>query len=132
MNSKTSLTILLAACLMVISFWVSGQQKKVQNVKGEWVISNDISPAKARENALNQAKVEALRKAGVPEKIFESTLQYRSDNLKVSKEKFESLVSNDIRSRMTQAEVFKLTSCIALPPLMRHTAVICMVHAERA
>lgn len=96
MNSKPSLTILLATCLMGISFWVSGQQKKVQNVKGEWVISNDITPAKARENALNQAKVEALRKAGVPEKIFESTLQYRSDNLKVSKEKFESLVSNDM------------------------------------
>lgn len=82
MNSKTILTIFLGICLMGISSWVSGQEEKVENVKGEWVISNDITPAKARENAINHAKVEALRKACVPERIFESTLQYRSENIK--------------------------------------------------
>lgn len=61
----------------------------------------------SRENALNQAKVEALRQAGVPERIFESTLQYRSENLKESNEKFESLVSNDITGEILDFKITK-------------------------
>ncbi len=108
MNARVFKTgLLFIACTVCVPFLVSGQEKNVENVKGEWVISNDITPSKARENALNQAKVEALRTAGVPENIFESTLQYRSENPKESNEKFESLVSNSITGEVVDYKIIK-------------------------
>ena len=91
-----------------MSVHLAAQEKKnVEQIKGEWIISDDITPAKARENALNQAKVEALRRAGVPERVFESTLQFRAQNLKQSKERFESMVSNDVVGEILDYKVTK-------------------------
>ena len=42
---------------------------KVDNVVGAAYIVNNVSPNQAKEEALSQAKQEALRKAGVPESI---------------------------------------------------------------
>src|SRR5437879_3654889 len=82
----------LSVTFLLVAFATTAQQvKKIDNVKGEWTISNDITPMQARDNAINQAKVEALRKAGVPEFISESSLIFKSDNQTKFKEFFESI-----------------------------------------
>lgn len=72
---------------------LSQKKVKLESVVGEWVLSNDITLPQAREKAINQAKVEALRLAGVPESIFDSSISFKSDKQGEMKEVFESLTS---------------------------------------
>lgn len=93
--------------VFIISTSLYAQQKKrVQQVKGEWVLSDDITPTQARENAINQAKLEALRKAGVPEMISESNLHYNGGDADHLKELFESLTTVAISGEVS---AFKIT-----------------------
>src|SRR5271170_3461049 len=77
MRTKSILAILLVVCTVGVA--IGQHKKKIEQVKGEWVVSNDITLIQARENGINQAKLEALRQAGVPEIISESNLMYHSD-----------------------------------------------------
>ena len=83
------------------------QRLKVQQVKGEWEISNDITPIQARENAINQAKTEALRQAGVPEAISASNVLYHSGDPNRMKELFESLTTVDISGELSEVTITK-------------------------
>ena len=105
-TSSTLLSVLLMAILVpAIAF---GQaKKKVEHVKGQWVVSNDITLLQARENALQQAKVEALRQAGVPEIISESNLKYHSEKPDQMKELFESLASVAISGEVSAYTIVK-------------------------
>lgn len=94
--------------LLSVSLIANGQKiEKLENVKGEWVISNDITPVQARENAINQAKVEALRKAGVPEHIASSDIFYQAENKMQLKEIFESLTTVDIVGEIAEFSIVK-------------------------
>lgn len=107
MRSKINLFILLLGVTLHSSLNLFGQQKKkVENVKGEWVVSNDITLTQARENAINQAKVEALRVAGVPEFISESNLMFRSEKKEQMKEFFQSMTTIDV-----SGEIFRVRYC---------------------
>ncbi len=98
-------TLLLFFCL-VLAFSVNAQRKKkIDHAKGEWVVSNDITPIQAREYALQQAKIEALRRAGVPEIISESNLKYHSEQPKEMKELFESLASVAISGEISDYKI---------------------------
>src|SRR5688572_17412568 len=71
-----------------------GQETKtVENIKGEWIISNDITPLQAREKALSQAKAEALRQAGVAEYVNASDLTYKTETNNKLKDIHESWTS---------------------------------------
>ncbi len=99
-------------CLLIIASLVSsivyGQEiRTLENIKGEWVISNDITPVQARENAISQAKVEALRKAGVPEFVAEANLLYKTENQKQLKEVFESLTTVDVAGEISEFSITK-------------------------
>ena len=83
------------------------EKRKVEQVNGEWEISNDITPIQARENAINQAKVEALRQAGVPEIISESNVLYHSESPQRMKELFESLTTTAISGELAEVIVTK-------------------------
>ncbi|HMG89817.1 MAG TPA: hypothetical protein VK589_07150, partial [Chryseolinea sp.] len=55
------------------------ETKTVEGIRGEWIISNDITPIQARANAIDQAKAESLRKAGATEYVAESSLLYKTE-----------------------------------------------------
>lgn len=81
--------------------------KNLKDIKGEWVISNDITPVQARENAINQAKVEALRQAGVPEYVAQSNIFYQSEKRLQLKEVFESLTTVDVSGEISEFSIVK-------------------------
>jgi len=93
--------------LLLVSITHGQETRKLQSIKGEWVISNDITPIQARENAINLAKVEALRKAGVPEYVAESNVMYKSENQMQLKEIFESLTTIDVLGEISEFSVVK-------------------------
>ncbi len=93
------------AFTLSVSIVFAQEKKKVEQVIGEWEISNDITPTQAREKAINQAKVEALRQAGVPELISESNVLYHSENPQRMKELFESLTTTSISGELAEATV---------------------------
>src|SRR5271167_4922090 len=86
--AKKSLALLVIFCAVGISTVLGQHKKKIEGAKGEWVLSNDITPIQARENAINEAKVAALRQAGVPELISESNLMYHTEQPEKMKELF--------------------------------------------
>ena len=103
-SSMRTIWIICVCCLLVSTAFAQ-QKSKVENVKGEWVVSNDITIIQARENALNQAKVEALRQAGVPEFVSESNLMFRSEKKEQMKEFFESLTTIEVSGEISEFSI---------------------------
>jgi len=107
LNSNMKTIWITFIYLLGASFVSAQQVKKLEGIKGQWVISNDITPVRARENALNQAKVEALRQSGIPEFISESNLMYKSEKQLEFKEFYESLTSVDIAGEISEFTIIK-------------------------
>ena len=98
----------IALVVSLSASWCFAQEtKKVENIKGEWIISNDITPVQAREKAIDQAKAEALRQAGVPEYVTESNLSYKTERNSTLKDIHESLTSIDVSGEISEFKVFK-------------------------
>ncbi|MCD7929929.1 MAG: DUF4384 domain-containing protein [Tannerellaceae bacterium] len=57
--------LILSPCLMTAQ-----KEVKVQGCTGIWTVSDDITPRQAEENALMEARKEALRKAGIFEEVW--------------------------------------------------------------
>ena len=53
---------------------------RVRKAVGRWEVSDDITPKQAEEKALNEAKKEALRMAGVMENVWSVFGQVTADN----------------------------------------------------
>ena len=62
--------LLCIVFLSVGSLSFAGDIVKVRHATGRWEVSGDITMAEAEERALNEAKKDALRKAGVMEKVW--------------------------------------------------------------
>lgn len=75
---------------------------KVQNVLGEAFIENDISPNEAKRMALNSAKVEALRKAGIGESVSAQNLLFTSESNGDYKDFFSSSSQIEIRGAIKE------------------------------
>lgn len=86
---------------------VAQQKNKVENIKGEWVVSNDITIIQARENALNEAKIEAIRQSGGPEFVSESNVMFRSEKKEQLKELFESLTATEVSGEISEFTIVK-------------------------
>ena len=104
---RIAISCFLTLFILVFSQPGLSQKKYIENVKGEWVVSNDITIVQARENALNQAKVEALRLAGVPEYVSESNIMFRSEKKEQMKELFESLTTVDVSGEISEYNIVK-------------------------
>lgn len=95
--------------MIVSASWCSAQEtKNVANIKGEWIISNDITPVQARAKAIDQAKAEALRSAGVAEYVAESNLSYKTEkDSHLAKDINESLTSIDLSGEIMTFKLIK-------------------------
>ena len=67
--------VCLPICLLVSFNSMSQKKHKVKSVKGEWVISNDITIPQAREKAIVEAKLEALRNRNLTFQFFSFSLK---------------------------------------------------------
>lgn len=99
--------VFLPICLLVAFNSMSQKKHKVKAVKGEWVVSNDITIPQAREKAIVEAKLEALRQAGVPELISESSLSYVSEGENGMKDLFESITNANIFGEISDFKIVK-------------------------
>ena len=72
--------ILLVICLFSLSFTYANEVVRVRKAVGRWEVSDDITPKQAEEKALNEAKKEALRMAGVMENVWSVFGQVTADN----------------------------------------------------
>jgi hypothetical protein len=103
---KTKWGTLAVAIVWLSAFCGYAQEaKKVEHIKGEWIISNDITPLQAREKAIDQAKAEALRIAGVPEYVGESNLIYKTEKNNTLKDIHESWTSVDVSGEISDFKV---------------------------
>lgn len=94
--------------LVLAAFSVHAQKRhELKSVKGEWVVSNDITLPQAREKAINEAKLEALRMAGVPEYIGQSNISYTAQTGAGFKDLFESIVTLDVYGEIAEYKIAK-------------------------
>jgi hypothetical protein len=108
MDGMEILTKSFITLVVMLSYSVCWAQetRHVENIKGEWIISNDITPVEARAKAIDQAKVEALRTAGVAEYVAESNLSYKTEtDSQLAKDIHESLTSVDVSGEITDYKV---------------------------
>ena len=80
----------------------ANEEIKVQNILGEAFVEKDISPNQARKIALNEAKVEALRKAGVGESVSAQNLFFTSESNGDYKDFFSSSSQIEIRGAVKE------------------------------
>ena len=84
------------------------ETKTVEGIKGEWIISNDITPIQARANAIDQAKAEALRSAGATEYVAESSVLYKTEkDKKLEGDIHKSVTSIDVSGEISGFQVIK-------------------------
>lgn len=81
--------------------------KKVKEIKGEWIISKDITPQEANAFALQEAKTNALRAAGVPEFVAQSDLQFLAETKGDVQEAFNSLTTVDVSGEIKRYEIVR-------------------------
>jgi hypothetical protein len=95
------------AVSLCASFCLAQETKKVEGIKGEWIISDDITPIQARAKAIDQAKAEALRNAGITEYVTETNLLYKTEKNVEIKDIHNSLTSVDVSGEISGYEVVK-------------------------
>lgn len=80
MTMKIKKILLLTVCLLGLSYSYAQDVVRVRKAVGRWEVSDDITPKQAEERALNEAKKEALRMAGVMENVWSVFGQVTSDS----------------------------------------------------
>jgi hypothetical protein len=107
--NRSLLSLSICLWLLLSPTTPSNAQQKVilTDVPGSWVISADITPMQAREKAIQQAKLEALRQAGVPERISESNILYKSEKKRDFQEIFKSIVTTSVSGDIAEYKVTK-------------------------
>ena len=97
--------------LILLAFFVTslscfGQKIiNVKSVKGMYIGSNTETPITVKEKALNNAKVNALNKAGIAEDISSYNLLYRQGNNEDFQEIFDSQFQSEIKGAIKSYEI---------------------------
>jgi predicted amino acid-binding ACT domain protein len=86
---------------------VQAQEKKIVEGMGKVQISDDMSPAVARERALQEARLDALRKAGVAEYISETSALFQESNQEKMDQLFSSIINVETRGEVAEFTVVK-------------------------
>lgn len=88
------------------------QIMKFNGIKGEYIVdsNSDISLKAAFEKAVNEAKMEALRKAGVTENVSSSDIMTSSESGKGFKEEMNSFVSVEINGAVLNDSIVEKKS----------------------
>jgi len=105
--------VYLAISFLACSLQINGQKTiKVSEAIGECVIAN-ITPEEARLKAIENAKQEALRKAGVPEIINLTNILDTESSDEEFRQAFYELSSSEISGVISEFEVLQEQSYVA-------------------
>lgn len=97
---QKSSNLLFALVLFLLTFNLSAQKLvKVSGIKGISYISGDVSVNQAKYSALNEAKINALKAAGVGENVKSYQLLFSSQE----KNEYSQFFSSDIQSEIQGA-----------------------------
>lgn len=103
MNGKRALVILLLiSCLTVVQ--AAAQTRTVRNVKGKCEISRDITLAEAEQKALEDAKINAMREAGVPERMWSVSGLLRDDDGSEFSQVFSKITTMQVDGMITVSD----------------------------
>ncbi|TVR68870.1 MAG: DUF4384 domain-containing protein [Marinilabiliales bacterium] len=103
---RKSIIILLVTALHSHCLIVGGQETIfIEGAKGVGVIAGRISESDARRDAINQAKIEALRQAGVTEHLSSYELLFTSESDHDYSEFFSSDVQSELQGAVQYYEV---------------------------
>ena len=107
MEKISNRRLLLAILVLLISGFNLKAQKEinVKSVSGIAVIAGRISYEDAKREALNMAKVEALRKAGVSEQLQSYEMLFRSEVNNDFSEFFSSDIQAELRGAVQSYEI---------------------------
>jgi len=95
--------VFFLSLMLCVKGTVYAQEKIiVSSAVGHIFLSDDISISLAREKALNEARLEALRKAGVVEEIREGSLLFQQSDLEQAGSLFSSMISVDIMGEIAE------------------------------
>jgi len=91
--------IAISSFLFISSILFSQEIKQIQGAKGRYIISGEVSEEAARQKALAEAKVDALKKAGVAENIQSYDMLFKSE----IGDKYEEVFMSDKQSEIRGA-----------------------------
>lgn len=91
--------IVLSTLLLITSVLLSQEKKQIIGAKGRYIIMGDVSEEIAKQKALADAKVDALKKAGVAEHISSYDMLFKSE----VGDKFEEVFMSDKQSEIRGA-----------------------------
>lgn len=90
---------------LISSSALQAQERKVVVGVGKVQISDDMSPAVARERALQEARLDALRKAGVAEYVSESSALFQESDQTKTDQLFSSIINVETRGEIAEYKV---------------------------
>jgi hypothetical protein len=106
MNFKKNKFLVLIILFIVNSLCFSQVIVSVSGISGQAIIGENETPASVRQRAINTAKIEALRKAGIAENISSYSIMLSS----ASNHDYTQSFSSDIQSEIQGAvKTYKIT-----------------------
>ena len=97
--------LLLCLFLFFINILSAQQKSKVTNIKGTSLIVGDVSPNQAKIEALNDAKINALKKAGIVENINSNQLLFTSQKQNDYSQFFTSVIQSEMQGAIESYEI---------------------------
>jgi hypothetical protein len=103
--------IILSVIFLLLNSSLYAQEKvkeiSLKNIKGIAVGSNTESIDQVIKRAVSEAKIEALKQAGIEENIASFTNYFQSENNNTYEELFTSDILSDIRGAVKHVEIIK-------------------------
>jgi hypothetical protein len=99
---------LMLLCIFAGSYAMDSREVvEVKGIVGQGIIAGNVSELEARRQALNEAKVEALRKAGVSEHLQSYDMLFRSEVNMDYSEFFSSDIQSELQGAVQHYEIVK-------------------------
>ena len=103
--------LILSITFIFINFSLSAQDKvrevPLRDIKGTAIGNDNESIEQVTQHAINGAKIEALKKAGIEENIASFTDFFQSENNNTYEELFTSDILSDIRGAVKAVEILE-------------------------
>lgn len=105
---KINLIFIALSALLPLSLQSYSQEiRNISGAKGSGIIAGTITPAQAKQEAVNQAKVEALRMAGVTENLQSYQTLFKSEVNNDFSEFFSSDVQAELQGAVKTYKIVK-------------------------
>src|SRR6056297_2713214 len=100
---KNMLIQIVIFCLITPLF--AQKEIKVKGIEGSYIISQDITPKQAKEKALEEAKKNALREAGISENISSTNVLATDADKEDMEQVFNEFSSVEINGKVIDWEI---------------------------